>query len=70
MLLLLGLEGEDLAACALNADFDSAREDAIRVVTQLPAWEVLAMFISVGNFPSNAHVVPASVRYGLDRIIL
>lgn len=53
MHLLYSLEFAGLAGCALNANLKIESERQVRGILNIPDSEVIIMFISVGNYPSQ-----------------
>lgn len=62
MAFLTALEYEGLGACPLNTMHKTNQEQAIRSLLQIPDYEVLIAFISIGNIPESIES-PVSMRY-------
>lgn len=67
MALLLCLENERLASCALNTMFDTKLEKRVRALAEVPDNESLIMFIAVGNFLEDV-LAPKSFRFPASHI--
>lgn len=62
MSLLMALEYEGLAACALNTMFNEDKDKRMRKLLKTQDYENYIMFVAVGNF-KQAVAVPKSFRY-------
>lgn len=56
MSLLYALEAYGLAACPLNAMFNSTQNCQTRELLNMPDYEFPVMYIAVGNFPASVSV--------------
>lgn len=68
MALLLAIEYEGLAACALNTMFNIKKDRLMRKTLNIGSHENFIMIIAVGHFKDNVKV-PKSFRYTADDII-